>query len=60
MKLTNWRTTTAGCLLALGQWAAGVSDPWWVWKAGQLCNIVGALLLGAAAGDAKKPAVPTP
>ena len=55
MKITSWKTTTGGVLLAIGQWASTQSTPWWLYKAGGLLSMVGALLLGGAARDNNVP-----
>ena len=60
MKLTSWKTTLGGVLLAIGGWASTQSDPWWVWKIGGILNVVGALLLGGAARDNNVPSSAAP
>ena len=49
--MKSWKTTLGGVLLAIGGWASTQSDPWWIYKAGGIINIIGALLLGGAARD---------
>ena len=60
MKITNWKTTLGGALLAIGGWASTQSDPWWLWKAGGFLNVIGALLLGGSARDFNVPSSAVP
>tara|TARA_R110000868_G_C10808691_1_gene757681 strand:- start:142 stop:357 length:216 start_codon:yes stop_codon:yes gene_type:complete len=56
----SWKTTLGGILLAIGGWASTQSDPWWLYKAGGLLNVVGALILGMAARDNNVPSAAVP
>ena len=58
--MKSWKTTVGGILLAIGQWASTQSDPWWLYKAGGLLNVVGALILGMAARDNNVPSAAVP
>jgi hypothetical protein len=58
--MKSWKTTLGGALLALGQWASTQSEPWWLYKAGGLLSIGGALLLGGSARDNNVPSTAIP
>ncbi len=58
--MKSWKTTLAGILLAIGQWASSQAEPWWLYKLGNLLNVVAPFMLGAAARDNAVPSSAVP
>jgi hypothetical protein len=58
--MKSWKTTAGSLIAALGVWASAQSDPWWLWKVGQVLNIVGLIVFGVSARDNAVPSSAIP
>ena len=53
MKVTNWKTTLGGALLALGPVLKTHGTAAWMFWLAEACQVIGALILGMAAKDSE-------
>ena len=58
--MNSWKTTVGSLSAALGVWASAQSTPWWLWKVGQVLNIIGLIVFGISARDNGVPSSAVP